>query len=82
MGLGKSGHIDFPSGDEFAKGFIVNQTNVEIRSTMIDNRFNCEMNIWLVQIGGISAVKILPLAGVFFVSAVNPKLGSVHTIKG
>jgi len=49
---------------------------------MVDDGFDGEMNVRLIQIGGIAAIEILPLTRVLLVGAVNPHLGAIESIEG
>jgi hypothetical protein len=49
---------------------------------MVDDGFDGEMNVGLIQIGGIAAIKVLPLTRILLVGAVNPHLGAIESIEG
>jgi len=49
---------------------------------MVDDGFDGEMNVGLIQIGGIAAIEVLPLARILLVGAVNPHLGAIESIEG
>ena len=73
--------IHVPIGDQLTKCFVINQANIEIVSTTVDDGPNGLMEVGLIQVGAVPTLKVFPTAGVDFVFAVYPQLGSVHAIE-
>ena len=78
--FGDGGEVDIPRRNEFTKCVVVNQTNVEIVATMVNDGFYSEMDIGLVEVVAGTRLETLPSSGVVFVFGMNPDFGSVESI--
>jgi hypothetical protein len=68
--------------NELTKGFVVDQTDVEILLIVVNDRLDRVMNVGLIQIVRVARSEIFPFTRIDFVLGMNPNLGFVEPVKG